>query len=169
MRDDLGAFIDPDLAIDGAADGPLARKTFAAKDIFDVQGEKTGFRNPDWRRTHPPATAHVTRHTYGAQLAHEGVSLQVIAEAMGHSSTELTRKHYAHLLPSYVAKTIRDALPEYGFDSDNVTAIREDGSWPRGRAQGHVGVRNRIVAHVEKCDCDRRGIDPVAAELAQAG
>ena len=29
--------------------------TFAAKDIFDVEGHVTGGGNPDWERTHGPA------------------------------------------------------------------------------------------------------------------
>ena len=40
----------------GAADGPLVGLTFAAKDLFDVAGLVTGAGNPDWARTHAPAT-----------------------------------------------------------------------------------------------------------------
>ena len=40
----------------GAQSGPLAGLTFAVKDIYDVAGAKTGFGNPDWLRTHTPAT-----------------------------------------------------------------------------------------------------------------
>jgi amidase len=39
----------------GAKSGPLAGLSFAAKDIYDVAGVKTGFGNPDWLRTHEPA------------------------------------------------------------------------------------------------------------------
>lgn len=35
---------------------PLAGLTFAVKDIFDVDGYVTGFGNPEWLRTHPPAS-----------------------------------------------------------------------------------------------------------------
>src|SRR6266705_4880793 len=45
------------LRIDGAASGPLAGTTFVAKDLFDVRGYRTGAGNPDWERTHEPATA----------------------------------------------------------------------------------------------------------------
>jgi amidase len=56
MRDHLGAFVpDTDIVIQGAADGPLAGMTFAAKDLFDVRGTVTGSGNPDWARTHAPA------------------------------------------------------------------------------------------------------------------
>lgn len=43
--------------IDGAADGPLSGLTFAAKDIFDIEGRTACCGNPDWLATHPPASA----------------------------------------------------------------------------------------------------------------
>lgn len=56
MRDHLGAFVPHvDIVIQGAATGPLAGMTFAAKDLFDVRGTVTGAGNPDWEATHPPA------------------------------------------------------------------------------------------------------------------
>ncbi|MDX1388419.1 MAG: amidase [Acidobacteriota bacterium] len=62
MSDTLGAFIEGDgVRLRGAADGPLSGKKFAAKDLFDVAGHVTGCGNPDWLRTHGPATA--TAHT----------------------------------------------------------------------------------------------------------
>ncbi|MFC4274367.1 amidase [Achromobacter aloeverae] len=36
--------------------GPLDGLGFAAKDLYDVTGHRTGAGNPDWLRTHPPAT-----------------------------------------------------------------------------------------------------------------
>ncbi len=55
------------------------------------------------------------RTTYGSLLARAGVPLQVIAAALGHSDTRITEKHYAHLMPNYVADTIRANLPAF-FD-----------------------------------------------------
>ena len=58
MNDTLGAFVRANpVALPGAATGWLAGKTFAAKDVFDVAGSITGFGQPDWLRTHAPATA----------------------------------------------------------------------------------------------------------------
>ncbi len=37
--------------------GPLSGLTFAVKDLYDVAGTVTGYGNPDWARTHPPAAA----------------------------------------------------------------------------------------------------------------
>ncbi len=44
--------------VSGAAEGPLAGLSFAAKDLFDVAGRATGAGNPDWAATHPPAGVH---------------------------------------------------------------------------------------------------------------
>ena len=58
MHDPLGAFCKhSNVTISGAADGPLAGLRFAAKDIYDVAGHVTGCGNPDWLRTHAPASA----------------------------------------------------------------------------------------------------------------
>ncbi len=56
-RADINAFCTHDsVRIEGAADGPLAGLTFAAKDIFDIAGRTCCCGNPDWLATHPPAT-----------------------------------------------------------------------------------------------------------------
>jgi amidase len=54
-RDPYHAFTDDDVRLDGAASGPLAGLAFAAKDLFDIAGRRTGGGTPDWRDTHPPA------------------------------------------------------------------------------------------------------------------
>ena len=57
-HDPLGAFCrENHAALRGASEGPLAGLTFAAKDVFDVAGSRTGFGNPAWLETHPPATS----------------------------------------------------------------------------------------------------------------
>lgn len=40
-----------------AQDGPLHGLTLAVKDLFHINGLTTGAGNPDWLKTHPPATA----------------------------------------------------------------------------------------------------------------
>ena len=53
-----GAFCrDTHVALPGAPAGPLAGLRFAAKDIFDIEGHRTGFGNPTWLETHGPAGA----------------------------------------------------------------------------------------------------------------
>jgi amidase len=69
-----GAFVPgPAVQAAGAATGPLAGMTFAAKDLFDVAGLVTGCGNPDWARTHGPAA----RHAWAVQrLLDAGAALQ---------------------------------------------------------------------------------------------
>jgi amidase len=56
MRDPYNAFCrHTHVALDGAAAGALHGLTFAAKDVFDVAGHRTGNGNPVWLETHPPA------------------------------------------------------------------------------------------------------------------
>ena len=57
MLDPYGAFVPHATArLEGAATGPLAGLSFAAKDLFDVAGYVTGGGNPDWLALHAPAT-----------------------------------------------------------------------------------------------------------------
>jgi integrase len=72
----------------------------------------------------PAITFHILRHTYGTMLARNGAPLQVIAEALGHADTRITHRHYAHLMPSYVADTIRKSLPTLDVPEENVTQLR---------------------------------------------
>lgn len=60
-------------------------------------------------------TFHDLRRTFGARLARKGVPMAVIAEAMGHKDERITRKHYAHLAPSYVSETVRAAVAGMGI------------------------------------------------------
>ena len=61
-----------------------------------------------------PAGFHILRHTYGSTLAMAGVPLAVIAEALGHADERITRKHYAHLSPSYIRDAVRLGLGTLG-------------------------------------------------------
>lgn len=61
-----------------------------------------------------PAGFHILRHTYGSTLAMAGVPLPVIAEALGHADERITRKHYAHLSPSYIRDAVRGGLGDLG-------------------------------------------------------
>ena len=75
----------------------------------------------------PPAAFHDLRRTYGARLALAGVPMAVIAQALGHKDERITRKHYAHLSPSYVAETVRRHAAGMGIvtsNDDKITPIR---------------------------------------------
>ena len=73
----------------------------------------------------PPATFHILRHTYASSLAMKGVPMGVIAAQLGHSDTRMTERHYAHLAPSYIADTVRAALPGLGIIGEtNVVTLQ---------------------------------------------
>ena len=56
FTDSLNAFCkDTDAYLQGLPNGSLSSLTFAAKDIFDVQGYITGGGNPDWKLSQVPA------------------------------------------------------------------------------------------------------------------
>jgi amidase len=56
--DRYGAFCTHDpVRLSGAPSGPLAGLRFAAKDAFDVKGQRICGGNPDWLRTHDPAAS----------------------------------------------------------------------------------------------------------------
>jgi amidase len=74
VADTVGALVPGTrIEIAGASEGPLAGLGFAAKDLYDVAGMVTGYGNPDWARTHPPAVAHATAVR---QLLAAGASLR---------------------------------------------------------------------------------------------
>src|SRR5205807_5334965 len=57
LADPLNAFCSHSTArLQGARAGPLAGLTFAAKDLFDIEGHVTGAGNPDWLALHAPAS-----------------------------------------------------------------------------------------------------------------
>lgn len=62
----------------------------------------------------PPANFHLLRHVFAGNLAKAGVPMKAVAEALGHTSTAVTEKHYAHLAPDTVAKLVRGSVPSYG-------------------------------------------------------
>lgn len=61
-------------------------------------------RRLEWAEL-PRFRFHDLRHTFGAYAAQAGVDLEVIAQAMGHTSTTVT-KLYAHLSPTYKRKEL---------------------------------------------------------------
>ena len=54
-HDPFNAFTDDEVRLDGRPGGPLSGLSFAAKDLYDIAGHRTGGGTPDWRNTHPPA------------------------------------------------------------------------------------------------------------------
>ncbi|SFH99044.1 amidase [Albimonas pacifica] len=80
--------------IAGAAEGPLAGLSFAAKDLFDVAGRVTGAGNPDWAATHAPAQAHaeaiVRLLANGATLVGKTVTDEISLGLLGENAFDGT-------------------------------------------------------------------------------
>ena len=58
-RDEFGAFMPgPAFRIEGAEAAMLSGTTFAAKDLYDIQGQRTGAGNPDYLAGQLPAAKH---------------------------------------------------------------------------------------------------------------
>ncbi|MGQ0664623.1 MAG: amidase [Pseudomonadota bacterium] len=58
LNDPLGAFCRHDhVELKGAPAGAFAGLRLAVKDVFDIKGHVTGAGQPDWLRTHPPASS----------------------------------------------------------------------------------------------------------------
>lgn len=59
----------------------------------------------------------VTRATYGKLLLLATKDIEIVAKALGHSDSRITRKHYAQYLPSEVAAGVAK-LPRLGIATD---------------------------------------------------
>jgi integrase len=58
----------------------------------------------------PAINFHLLRHFYASLLVEKGVSLQIVAQLLGHSDTRITEKHYAHLQPLTLANAVQKNL-----------------------------------------------------------
>jgi len=79
----------------------------------------------------------VTRATYGKLLLLATKDIELVAKALGHSDSRITRKHYAQYLPNEVAEGVRKMQPIGGADGSNVKKFkappaRKSGKSPRG-------------------------------------
>lgn len=61
----------------------------------------------------PAINFHALRHSWASHAVMRGVSLQIVARQLGHTTTRITEQHYAHLAPSFVADAIRANAPRF--------------------------------------------------------
>jgi len=69
------------------------------REFFARLGRKAGIE----RRIH----AHGLRHTFAAELAKENTPINVISQALGHSSSATTARYIDHIAPTKVLDTMR--------------------------------------------------------------
>jgi integrase len=72
----------------------------------------------------PPISSHGLRHVWASLAVMADMSLMLVAKNLGHSSTRMVEKFYAHLAPSHVTDEIRKKAPRFDIAKSNVTAIR---------------------------------------------
>jgi integrase len=86
--------------------------TTRVRDAFRAAVDAAGDEIPEAKRA--ALWLHDIRHTVGAILASNGVSLEIIAKVLGHKSLETTRR-YAHLYPTVIsqaANVLAAAIPK---------------------------------------------------------
>ena len=81
------------LVFPGADGAPCSRSR--AEHGFGKLCERAGL-GPGWTR-------YACRHTFASQLSHGGIDIEVIADAMGHSNSNVTRTVYRHGLADRIS------------------------------------------------------------------
>lgn len=169
MLDSLGAFVpNGNIVFEGAGQGPLKGYGFALKDIFDLQGQVTGFGNPDWACRRRPSSAHaqVVSDLLGAGAMVVG---KTITDEFAYSLNG-QNKHYGTptnpeapgRIPggssSGSASAVAGGLVDFALGSDTAGSIRVPGSYC-----GLFGLRtthNRV---------SRQGVLPLAGSFDSVG
>lgn len=135
LKETLGAFCPgPRVYPPGAATGPLAGLTFAAKDNFEVAGYVTGAGNPDWQRSHGPAqrTATVIQRLLaaGATLVGKTQMDELACGVLGenaHYGTPLnpaTPDRVPGGSSSGSASAVAGGLVDFALGSDSACSVR---------------------------------------------
>ncbi len=168
MQDPFNAFIDSDWVAAPTNDGPLSGKSFAVKDIYDLKGHTCSFGNPDWLKTHGPATknAPVVEKLLGAGANGKGVThtVEMAFSLIGHNP------HYGTPInpnaldcdpggsSSGSASAVAGSLVDFALGSDTGGSVRIPAS--------HCGIYGLRPTH------DRiplEGISPLAPSLDTIG
>jgi len=62
-------------------------------------------------------TFHILRHTYASHALMAGMTIEVLAQQLGHKDTRITMRHYAHLCPTFKQDSVRRNAPTFEFTS----------------------------------------------------
>jgi integrase len=74
-------------------------------------------------RITPPASFHITRHSWASHAVMNGMPLMVVAKNLGHADTSMVERHYGHLAPSFTAEQVRKGAPRFGIAARNVRPL----------------------------------------------
>jgi integrase len=72
---------------------------------LNVVGEKIKLRFP--------LTMHVARHSFAVFALNKGLSMSVVSRLLGHGSTDITEKVYAHFLPETLSSELNKLKDEF--------------------------------------------------------
>lgn len=67
---------------------------------------------------------HQLRHSYASALVAAGMPLAYVAQLTGHSDTRMLEKHYAHLAPSDLSRSLEALAPKLGFEGAAVAPLK---------------------------------------------
>lgn len=145
----------PRLLLPATAAGDLDGLQFAVKDLIDVAGSVTGGGNPDWQRTHSPATEHAPCVTAllnaGATLAGKTISDELaysLEGINGHYGTPRNPR-WPHALPggssSGSASAVAAGDVDFALGTDTGGSVRVPaafcGLWGLRTTHGSVSLK----------------------------
>jgi hypothetical protein len=70
-------------------------------------------------------TFHILHHTYASHALMTGMTIEVLAQQLGHKDTRITMRHYAHLCPTFKQESIRRYAPSFGFGNGSEPSEEE--------------------------------------------
>jgi len=72
-------------------------------------------------------TFHILRHTYASHAFMAGMTIEVLAQQLGHKDTRITMRHYAHLCPTFKQESVRQNAPSFGFSKAGPVLVAKAG------------------------------------------
>jgi len=72
-------------------------------------------------------TFHILRHTYASHALMAGMTIEVLAQQLGHKDTRITMRHYAHLCPTFKQESVRQNAPSFGFSKPGPILVERAG------------------------------------------
>ncbi|WP_413736500.1 amidase [Sodalis sp. RH21] len=146
----------PRLRVPAITAGALDGLCFAVKDLIDIAGSVTGGGNPDWRRTHGPATSHApcVAALLGAGAAVEG---KTISDELAYSLEGKNAHYGTPLNPRWPW-----ALPG-GSSSGSASAVAA------GDVDFALGTDTGGSVRVPAAFCGLWGIRPTHGRISLAG
>ncbi|WP_337100809.1 amidase [Paenibacillus sp. YIM B09110] len=128
------AYANASIDVPPSGSGELTGKTFAVKDVFDIKGHTSGAGNPDWLRTHAPATDYASAVSKllaaGAHMQGTTITDELMYSINGenhHYGTPMNPKAKGRIpggSSSGSAVAVSAGLADFGIGTDTGGSIR---------------------------------------------